>query len=142
MLPPGKVPFWSVRAISHRLGAALKHYIRLTSQYRLVLGPGLAAFGEELLLRLWIEAVIDHAGEIAQAGGEAGFQVPGVDQGAALAFANEGTGALEAIQLALDGIQRYGKVAGDGSPVGFPMVEKRQKHRFRCLSAKQILERR
>ena len=36
----------------------------------------MAAFGEELLLGLRIEAVIDHAGEIAESGSEAGFGVP------------------------------------------------------------------
>ncbi|MFM2242634.1 MAG: hypothetical protein RLZ97_1489, partial [Verrucomicrobiota bacterium] len=36
------------------------------------------------------EAVIDDAGQIAETGGEAGFRIPGIDQGAALSFAGAG----------------------------------------------------
>lgn len=37
----------------------------------------MAAFGEELLLGLRIEAVIDHAGEIAEAGEKLGIRADG-----------------------------------------------------------------
>jgi len=114
-------------------------WVQSPTDHRLVLGAGLAAFGEDPLFGLWIEAVVGYAGEIAEAGGEAGFRVPGVNKGAALAFADQCAGALEAVELALDGVKRNGKIAGDGAPVGFPPMEKRQEHRFRRLPAKEIL---
>lgn len=52
---------------------AFQHFFHLPAYHRLVLGAGLAALGEKLLLGLRIEAVIDHASEIAEAGGEAGL---------------------------------------------------------------------
>lgn len=66
-----------------------------TTYNRLVFCAGLAAFGKKLLLGLRIKAVIDHAGEVPQAGGEAGFRVPVVKKGASLALADELVGTLQ-----------------------------------------------
>lgn len=64
------------------------------ADHRLVLAAGLAAFGEKGFFGRGVEAVVHHAGEVAEAGGEAGFRVPGIDEGTPLALADEGSGTL------------------------------------------------
>ena len=76
----------------------------------LVFGSGLPAFGEQRLFRLGREAVVDDPGQVAEAGREPGFRVPGIDVCPALLFADEGSGFLEAVELALDGIERNRKI--------------------------------
>jgi hypothetical protein len=111
------------------------------ADHRLVLGAGLAAFGEELLFQFETEAVVDDAGEVAEAGGKPGFRIPRVDQGAPLTFANERAGPLEAVELALDGIKGHGKVTCDCPPIYLAIMEQRQQHGFGGFPAKQVLER-
>lgn len=53
-------------------------FSRYRPDHRLVLGAGLAALGEELFLQVRVEAVIDDAGEVTEAGGEAGLRVPSI----------------------------------------------------------------
>lgn len=113
-----------------------------STDHGFVLGAGLPPLDEERLLRRGVETIVNHPRQVAKAGGGAGFRIPRIDQGAPLALADEGSGALEAVELALDGIQRHRKLPGDGPAVGLPVMEQRKKYPFRRLSAKEILERR
>ena len=100
-----------------------------------VFGAGLPSLGEQGLFRLGGEAVVDDASEVAEAGGESGFRVPGVDKCSTLPFADEGAGSLKAIELALDRIQGNGKILGDRPTIGLAVVEQGQEHRLGGLAS-------
>ncbi len=67
----------------------------------LVFSSGVPSFGEQGLFRLRGLAVVDEDGQIAEAGGESGFQVPGIDEAAALSFTDGGTGPFKAVETKL-----------------------------------------
>jgi hypothetical protein len=53
-----------------------------------------------------------------------------------LALADEGSRPLEAIQLTLDGIQRNAKVPRSCPAIGFAIMKKMKKNRFRGPASK------
>jgi len=71
---------------------------------------------------------MDHSDQIAQATCKPGLRIPRIDQGPSLSLADQGASAFETIQLALDRIERHGKIPGRGTPVGFAVVKYMQKH--------------
>lgn len=91
--------------------------------HRLVLRSRLTAFCEDELLGFITKSLVDDSGEVAEAGGDSGFWIPRVDEGSSLAFADQCAGTLEAIELALDGIERNFKIPRNGSAVGFSMMK-------------------
>lgn len=107
----------------------------------LVFGSGLPSFGEQGLFRLGGEAVVDDSGQIAEARRESGFRVPGIDESAALSFANEGAGLFKAVELALDRIQRNVKIPGDRPAIGLAVMEQGEEHRLSSLATEQVLKR-
>jgi len=73
---------------------------------------------------------VDDGDEITEPGGDAGFWIPGIDEGSSLALGNESSGALEAIELALDGFEGDFKIPGHRPAVGFAIMEGMEEHRL------------
>ena len=74
------------------------------SDYGLIPTAWLAALCKGKLFSFIAEPFVDDSGEVAEAGGDSGFRVPGVNESSSLAFADQCARALEAFKLSLDGI--------------------------------------
>lgn len=90
----------------------------------------MAAFGEEGFLGAGGHSFVNDGDEVAEPGGNAGFRIPRIDEGSSLPFGNECPGALEAIQLALDGFEGDFKIPGHGSAVSFAVMKGMKEHRL------------
>ena len=83
---------------------------------------------------------MDDGDEITEPGGNAGFRIPRIDEGSSLPFGNESSGALEAIELALDGFEGDFKIPGRSPTVGLAVVKGMEKHRLGGASSEKILK--
>ena len=113
---------------------------RHSPQHLLVLRPGLSAFCEHGLAGFLTETIVCDRDELPQSPRQSGFCIPGVNEGAALAFADQHSCTLEAIQLPLDGIERNLKITGYRPAISFSMMEEMQKHRLCRPSTKEIFQ--
>lgn len=83
---------------------------------------------------------MNYGHEITETGGNAGFGIPGIDEGSSLSFGNECPGAFEAIQLALDGFKGNFKISRYRPAIRFAVMKGVKEHRLGGSASEKILK--